>query len=80
MFLDNIYETQNRYYYKASSRRKQNSSSVFAIKKVLLHKNLNCNSEAHNYINYGQFALCPMKIHHTVLEKGYDKLFFLKKL
>ena len=24
MFLDNINETQNRYYYKASSRRKQN--------------------------------------------------------
>ena len=30
----------------------------------------------HNYINYKQFVLCPMKIHHAVPEKGYDQLLF----
>ena len=34
----------------------------------------NWNSYIHNYINYEQFALCPMKIHHAAPEKGYDKL------
>ena len=29
MFLDNINETQNRYYYKASSRRKQKFTYIY---------------------------------------------------
>ena len=31
-------------------------------------------------VDYEQFTLCPMKIHHAAPEKGYDKLFFLKML
>ena len=54
--------------------------SVFGMKKIHM-KTLKLQLlDPYNYINYEQFAFCPMKIHHAVPEKGYDKLFFLKML
>ena len=48
MFLDNINKTQNRYYYKTSSRKKQNATGKIGFKHFFLitdeigvNKNLN---------------------------------------
>ena len=40
MFLDNINETQNRYYFKASCRRKQNDTDIIisAVNQIELKK------------------------------------------
>ena len=54
--------------------------SVFAMKKVLIHKNLKIATLRPIYVNKERFSLCPMKIHHAISEKGYDKLIFLKML